>query len=565
MLIPNKLNKEKLRDVNKRLKTKIDECKRNYSEKIESLFKNNDAKNAWKGLKEITGYKKKSCLPEVENDQTFSEELNSFYARFDTQDFKNECDELLKTLDKDNRIIFDEKEVCTALNKIDTKKASGPDKICGKVIKSCSRQLCTILCRIYQASMDSHIIPLIWLTSELVPIPKIPLPEIKNDLRPVALTAILMKSFERVVMKYLHPEGLVDPYQFAYLEGRSVEDATQYLYHSLQDHLNNIRTYARVLFVDFSSAFNTIQPHLMIKKLRDKGVNSYLIKWIHKFLTNRIQYVRFKSSLSSKIVINTGAPQGCVLSASLFTIYTSDKECLHENCRILKYADDTVIIGLLNDNVENFNNYVLEIDDFTKWCDNNFLDLNVKKTKEMIIDFRKIKNDVQPIRIKDQSVEIVQTYKYLGTVVDDALRGSENVQRIYKKANQRLFFVRKLKKANVNTTIMSLFYKSVVESVICFCMCVWYGGCRDCDKKKLKRIVRSAERLGCNVCDLDVLYDLSLRKCLVHIMQDNSHPLYHCFNLLPSGTRLNSIFCRTNRFKFSFVPSAIRSYNNSKL
>ena len=79
--------------------------------------------------------------------------------------------------------------------------------------------------------MDTHIKPVIWLTSELVPVPKISLPTVKNDLRPIALTAIIMKCFERIVIKDVGIKKLVDDSQFAYIEGRSVEDANLTLYH----------------------------------------------------------------------------------------------------------------------------------------------------------------------------------------------------------------------------------------------------------------------------------------------------------------------------------------------
>ena len=103
------------------------------------------------------------------------------------------------------------------------------------------------------------------------------------------------------------------------------------------------------MFIDFSSAFNTIPPHLILKKLIDEDGNSKLIMWIHRFLTGRKQYVSFKDCFSESKTINTGAPQGCVLSASLFTIYDSDHETDDNRCVITKYADDTVIIGLLTD------------------------------------------------------------------------------------------------------------------------------------------------------------------------------------------------------------------------
>ena len=145
-----------------------------------------------------------------------------------------------------------------------------------------------------------------------------------------------MKSLERLVFKILDPAKLVDKCQFAYINKRGTEDAMLTLQHKLQEHLDKVRTFARVLFIDFSSAFNTIQPHLMVKKLLRMGVNNNLVLWINSFLTNRKQYVRYKSEISDTLTISTGGPQGCVLSAGLFIIYTSDKITANDNCFLMK-------------------------------------------------------------------------------------------------------------------------------------------------------------------------------------------------------------------------------------
>ena len=166
-----------------------------------------------------------------------------------------------------------------------------------------------------------------------------------------------------------------------------------------------------------------------------------------------------------------------VLSASLFTIYESDNGPNNENCVIIKYADDTVILGLLGENddhIENF--YTSEIDRFNHWCKLNFLDLHVKKTKEMIIDFLEKKPFLEPIKINNSAVDIVKTYKYLGSIIDDKLNGNENIEKVYKKANQHMYFVTKLKKCYIDKSIMSMFYKSIVESVLNFGLLNWYGG-----------------------------------------------------------------------------------------
>ena len=85
--------------------------------------------------------------------------------------------------------------------------------------------------------------------------------------------------------------------QFAYCKGRCVEDATTLLLHQVTQHLDTPRlnTYARVLYIDFSSAFNTIQPHIMLNNLLSMNVNSNLIHWIYSYLTERPQFVKLKN------------------------------------------------------------------------------------------------------------------------------------------------------------------------------------------------------------------------------------------------------------------------------
>ena len=555
---------DNLKIINGNLKKAIVSKKKIYKQKIEDQLKSNDSRKAWDGLKTITGYKKESNLPNVENNETFANELNDFYSRFDTHDFSKECDILLKQLHvkNDQSPLISIPDVNSALSKIKTRKAPGPDRVSGKVLKECRLQLAPTLRDIFQHSIDNHYLPLPWKTSEIVPVPKMSLPLVKNDLRPVALTSLIMKTFERIVLKFLNPNNLVDSLQFAYRESRSVEDATLFLINAILSHLDKERTYARAMFIDFSSAFNTIQPHLMLEKLMAKNVNSKLIIWIHKFLTGRKQYVRFRDAFSNCTTINTGAPQGCVLSASLFTIYESDNGTDNEKCIIIKYADDTVILGLLGErdnHLENF--YTYEIDRFNHWCKDNFLDLNVKKTKEMIIDFRINKPTLEPIKINDVAVDVVKSYKYLGSIVDNELNGNENIEKVYKKANQRMYFVRKLKKCDIDKTIMSMFYKSVVESVIIFGLLNWYGGSSSEARGKVKRIITSARRLGCTAPSLEDLHLNLMEKKCKHILSDPSHPLRSNFEELPSECRLRTIYCRTERFRRSFVPAAVRLLN----
>jgi hypothetical protein len=258
-----------------------------------------------------------------------------------------------------------------------------------------------------------------------------------------------MKCFENVIKNIIlaQTKAYTDPAQFAYRQGRGVDDAILTLVHYIYEHLDKPHNYVRTLFVDFSSAFNTIQPHLLTVKLNRMCVNPYISLWINSFLTDRIQRVLFMNSISDQMHTNTGAPQGCVLSPVLFSLYSNDYRHSDTSCPIIKYTDDKSLTGLISMNDES--SYRKEVANFVNWCDLNHLALNVSKTKEIVFDFRKTKTGTEPIYINGTRVEVVNNFKYLGTNIDSNLNWKINTQKLVAKANQRMFFVRKLKSFNV--------------------------------------------------------------------------------------------------------------------
>ncbi len=131
----------------------------------------------------------------------------------------------------------------------------------------------------------------------------------------------LSLRLEKLIRDYICsvlPASL-DPLQFAYRSNRSTDDAIAFTLHSALSHLENKNTYVRMIFVDYSSAFNTIVPATLVAKLQTLGLNRSLCSWILDFLTDRSQVVRMGNNTSSPLILNTGAPQGCVLSPLLYS------------------------------------------------------------------------------------------------------------------------------------------------------------------------------------------------------------------------------------------------------
>ncbi|XP_072300209.1 uncharacterized protein [Eucyclogobius newberryi] len=152
----------------------------------------------------------------------------------------------------------------------------------------------------------------------------------------------------------------------------------------------SILTYARILFVDFSSAFNNILPALLQDKL---NVPDSTCRWITDFLTGRRQCVRLGKNVSDTRTISTGDPQGCVLSPLLFSC-TQTGTSSYDSVKRIKFADDTTLIGLILDGDKSV--YRREVDQLVSWCSGNNLELNAQNTVEMIVDFRKVKAPPAP-------------------------------------------------------------------------------------------------------------------------------------------------------------------------
>jgi hypothetical protein len=316
-----------------------------------------------------------------------------------------------------------------------------------------------------------------------------------------------------------------------------------------------------LLFIDFSSAFNTIIPQQLICKLDKLGLSTYLCNWLLDFLCQRPQVVRVGNNTSSSITLSTGAPQGCVLSPLLFTLLTHDCTATYSNNHIVKFADDTTLVGLITKGDET--QYRLEVDHLTTWCRDNNLLLNVSKTKEIVVDFRRGHTQHLPLTIDGAVVERASSTKFLGVHISEDLSWTTNTASLAKRAQRRLYFLRKLRRASAPPAIMTTFYRGTIESILSSCIAVWGGSCTEYNRKALQRIVNTAGRIiGASLPSLKDIYTTHLTRKATKIVSDASHPAHNLFDLLPSGKRYRSLRSRTTRLTNSFIHQAVRMLNS---
>ncbi|XP_033113622.1 uncharacterized protein LOC117114163 [Anneissia japonica] len=252
LLLCEKRQAFKLGDTNRmkrltsEIKPEIKKQKNIFRKKVEQNFKSNNMKKVWQGMKLMSGYTNSGNIPTPIPNVTvqYVNELNEFYNRFNGYDFKEERRPLFnscRVTEEDPKFIVSISDVHNEFMKLNPSKAAGPDKIPPRVLNACSPHLDGIFTYIFNLCLLNHTFPDLWKLSCIIPVPKKPKITCMNDLRPVALTSVVMKTLERLILRIMEPyvEKVLDPLKFAYRSSRSTSDAILHKLHSLYSHLDN--------------------------------------------------------------------------------------------------------------------------------------------------------------------------------------------------------------------------------------------------------------------------------------------------------------------------------------
>ena len=182
----------------------------------------------------------------------------------------------------------------------------------------------------------------------------------------------------------------------------------------------------------------------------------------------------------------------CPVFTSLHSIYTDDCRSNHLNRFVVKFADDSALLSLLQGSEQYIGPALTE---FVDWCDNSYLDPNVTKTKEMIVDFRRPEHSpgktiIHTITKLKLSVSASTLAPYLTTSLK-----RNSTEETVKKGQQRLYLLRKLNYFSVDQKILTLFYTSFIESVLSFSFICWFHSLGMKNRNILQRIVRIASKI----------------------------------------------------------------------
>ena len=194
-----------------------------------------------------------------------------------------------------------------ALQQIKVNKAVGPDNVPAWVLRDNASTLAAPLTALFNTSLRDGVIPALWKTAHVIPLPKKQPPRsIEKDIRPISLTPIVSKIFKSIVMKWVDHilENKIDDKQFGGGAGTFTTDALVEMIHHWCEATVRCRTYVRIVLLDFAKAFDLINHEKLLVKLKANDVPPHILRWMGSFLLDRTQQVKIGKTVSS-----VGKPQ----------------------------------------------------------------------------------------------------------------------------------------------------------------------------------------------------------------------------------------------------------------
>ena len=401
-----------------------------------------------------------------------------------------------------------EDEVSKHISTLKNKKSVGMDCIEVAVLKKASRIVSPYLKTASNNCIHAGVFPQSMKIAKVIPIFKAGATSLASNYRPISILGNLSKLFEKVIhrrlMNYFEKFGILSENQYGFRKKKDSIQAATSLFKEIEANWRS-KIKANSVFIDFREAFDAVDHSVLLNKLNRIGIRGLSHKLLISYLTNRCQYVKIEDKCSSMKLIKRGVPQGSILVPLLFLVYINDLGADEKwQSKIIKYADDTVIIEKLN----------TKSDDktlFQNWTEMNRLDCNYTKTKFVVFEKKSVK--CPNIFIGDHEVSSCESYKYLGIHFDKKLNFQERINHVIAKLAQQSGILYKLR-ATLNKKQLVQYIRSFISPLVQYGVLLYGLG----PKTKLlkvfllqKKLMRIALRLPTRTSVTEKFNELKIR------------------------------------------------------
>ena len=373
-------------------------------------------------------------------------------------------------------------EVNNLLLELDINKAMGPDKIHPKLLKFLAGNdgFVKSLTMLFNACIKNEEIPQIWKTALVVPLHKKGSVHLANNYRPVSLTCILCKMYEKFIRKHIlsYVAVLISDKQHGFTIGRSCLSNLLETIDSVFEYLSEGNC-ADILYFDFSKAFDSVSHHRLLIKLEAIGINTNMLNIIRNFLGNRSMRVVVGDATSKETPVLSGVPQGSVIGPLLFLLYINDLPEKIKNV-VKIFADDVKMVV----NPTNMPDIESDLEELCLWESKWLLKFNLDKCFVLHVGKTNPRNTYN---FHGDDLTNTVKEKDLGVLFNEKFNFTDAISAFVSKAKSVLFWVIR----NIisrEPDVMLKTYKSIVRPHLEYCCQAWSPNARHGNWKTIMEI-----------------------------------------------------------------------------
>ena len=343
-----------------------------------------------------------------------------------------------------------------------------------------------------------------WKRANVVPVYKKGSKASVENYRPISLTSLVMKIFEKMIRDELmmRCESMLGKSQHGFLPNKSCTTQLINFADNVSQALNqSIRT--DIVYFDFAKAFDSVNHDIILRKLKYRfKIDGTMLKFLVNYLKDREQCVQIAGKKSKNAHVRSGVPQGSILGPLLFVLFIDDMpDVISKDTHIALYADDTKIwrqIRTWQDHIA----LQIDIDALNTWSVENKMKFHPQKCKVVPVTppgkgLKDLFNKIFPLRktffykLAGSELEYVQEEKDLGVIVTSNFMWDRQVEALLSKASSRLGLLKRTIHFIKCQKQKRAFYLAIVRSQFEHCVQVWRPS-SETQINKLERIQRRA-------------------------------------------------------------------------
>ena len=431
----------------------------------------------------------------IENPEAVAEAFNKQFQSVFTKEQNFNEEAVTENREGLNNIVISTKEIKDILEKLDVRKAMGPDGVANWVLKECSSQLMEVIQNIVNSTLQKGKIPKDWKRADITPIYKSGNKEEPLNYRPVSLTSVVAKISERIIkdqwVKYLEDNNILTEKQFGFRKGRSCATNLISFYSRVIDVVQERDGWVDCIYLDLKKAFDKVPHERLLWKLKNiGGLKGNILAWMSDFLIGREMRTVVRGCKSCWRLVTSGVPQGSVLAPVMFAIYINDMtEGISSYMNL--FADDAKLMRKITkrEDCDALNQDLNKIKDWSsKWN----MEFNIKKCS--VMEFGKSGKRLKGnYSLGNETITKKTEEKDLGVTISSSLSFGKHIRKI---TGETYNILRNIKLAfnYIDEEMMKKLIVSIIRPRLEYAAVLWSPHLKK-DVRTLERIQRVATKI----------------------------------------------------------------------